>query len=160
MQTRTLISSLIALLGIWLLLRQAPDFASSMYIVLTETEHVPPSILKLHAMHLSVNFLIGVFLILLRDKLAGWLAPNESGVKVFFRLFLAVGTSLMGVYFIAQGVVSLGESLGNKDLNFGENPYLYWRGIFSLIVGVILFIGSASISRLWALFIRLRHAGV
>lgn len=160
LQTRTLISSLIALLGLWLILRQVPNLASSIFIMLSGQEEVPTSILQVYAIHFCSNSVMGISLILLRDKLSSWLVPQETPVQVFFRVFIAVGTALIGVYFTGLGVISLGESLGNQDPNFGTNPYLYWHGVFSVGIGVILFMGSVGIGKLWALFIRVRHAGV
>lgn len=160
LQTRTLISSLVALVGTWLIVRQAPDFLAALLIMVTDMEQFPLSILKLQAIHFSINLLLGLILILLRNKIACWLVPNESNVKVLFRLFCAVGSALMGIYFIGLGFISLGESLGSQDAKFGSNPYLYWRGLFSLVIGGILFLGSVGISKLWALLSKLRHAGL
>lgn len=160
LQTRTLISSLIALLGIWLIVRQIPGFASSLVVVLTDKEQVPASILKIHAIHLFTHLLLGVGLIVLRNAITRWLVPGESGARIFFRVFLAAGTALLGIYFISYGVISLGESLGSRDPNFGANPYLYWRGVFSVSIGALLFFGSVGISRLWTLLLRLRHVGI
>lgn len=73
------------------------------------------------------------------------------------RACMAVGTALMGIYFIAAGTVLLGEFLAQQRPN--ASAYLLGRGGTSVVVGAVLLLSSAGGSRLWALLLKLRSAG-
>lgn len=157
MQARPLVASLIALLGLWMMLRQLPDVLVSLLMMLSDQGDIPAGVLTAHAVHFLSNTLIGLCLILLREKLGRWLVPQAAGVLVSTPAWLAVGTALMGIYFVAMGAVSFAEGLAQQRLS--ANPYLLWRGGASIVMGVVLFVGSAGIGRLWALLVGLRRAG-
>lgn len=157
MQVTPLVTSIIALLGLWMVLRHVPDFAVSLTMVLFGQEDISARVLTVHAVHFFSNTLIGLCLILLREKLGRWLVPQTAGVLVSASAWLAVGTALMGIYFVAMGAVSFGESFAQPRPS--SNPYLLWRGSASVVMGVLLFVGSAGIGRLWALLLGLRRAG-
>ncbi len=155
MQTRPLVASLVALMGLWMTLRQLPEVVSSLFMVFSDQGDIPASVLMIHAVHFFSYTLIGVGLILLREKLAGWLVPHEANMSIGVRALMAVGTALIGIYFIATGVVSLGESFAQQYSS--ANPYLLWRGGASLAMGLVLFVGSVGIQRLWVLLVGLRR---
>lgn len=157
MQATPLVTSIIALLGLWMVLRHLPDFAVSLTMVLFGQEDIPASVLTVHAVHFFSNTLIGLCLILLREKLGRRLVPQTVGVLVSTPAWLAVGAALMGIYFVAMGAVSIGESFAQSRPS--ATPYLRWRGGASVLIGVLLFAGSAGIGRLWALLLGLRRAG-
>ena len=155
MQTRPLVASLVALMGLWMTLRQLPEVVSSLFMVFSDHGDIPASVLMIHAVHFFSYSLIGVGLILLREKLASWLVPHEASMSIGVRALMAVGTALIGIYFIATGVVSLGESFAQQHSS--SNPYLLWRGGASLAMGLVLFVGSVGIQRLWVLLVGLRR---
>ena len=158
--TCSLVSALIGLLGLWLVLRQVPDFASSLFISLSAREDIPADLLRLYGANFAVTALLGIVLSLLRERLARWLVPAESATTFQVRSLLAVGAAALGVYFVALGGMSLGESFAVEQSANRSNPYLFWRGIIAVVVGLCLFLGSVGISRLWALLAGLRRAGV
>jgi hypothetical protein len=51
MQTRPLVASLIALMGLWTTLRQLPDVVSSLFMVFSDQGDIPASVLMIHAVH-------------------------------------------------------------------------------------------------------------
>ena len=159
-QTRSLVSALIGLLGLWLVFRQVPDYASSLIIALSGREEIPADLLSLYGVHFAVTAVFGVVLILLRGRLARWLVPAESVTSFEGRSLIAIGVAVVGVYFVALGAISLGESFAVEQTTNRSNPYLFWRGIIAVGVGLFLFVGSVRISRLWALLAGLRRAGV
>ena len=103
MQVRPLMASLLALLGLWMALRPLPDAAVSLLIALAGQEDISSSVLMAQFVHFFSNSLIGLSLILWREALSRWLVPQGSGVLVSPRACMAVGTALMGIYFIAAG---------------------------------------------------------
>ena len=159
-QTRSVIEASLALLGLWLLLWKIPGFASSVYITLTGIDEVPPRMLEYHGVHLIGHGLVGLLLITLRSKVAAWLVPVDSSTWFQPSIFVSCGTAVVGIYFFASGITSLGESFGGQQAASSSNPYLWWRGIFACATGVALFVFSAGIGRLWSLIRGLRHAGV
>lgn len=159
-QTRSLISALIGLLGVWLILRQVPDYASSLFIALSGREEIPTDLLSLYGAHFAVTAVFGIVLILLRGRLARWLVPADSVTSFQERSLIAIGVAVVGAYFVALGAISLGESFAVEQSTHSSNPYLFWRGIIAVGVGLSLFVGSVGISRLWALLAGLRRAGV
>ncbi len=160
MQTRSLVSALIAILGIWLLLRNAPDYTSSIFVALTDREEIPATFLWLHGLHLLINALFGALLIVLRNRLAHWLVPNEGETAVQARSFLSVGVAVVGIYFVTLGAISLGQEIAMQQTENVNSPYLFWRGVFAMGIGAGLFFGSVGLGRLWAIIAGLRHAGV
>jgi len=157
MQVRPLMASLLALLGLWMALRPLPDAAVSLLIALAGQEDISSSVLMAQFVHFFSNSLIGLSLILWREALSRWLVPQGSGVLVSPRACMAVGTALMGIYFIAAGTVLLGEFLAQQRPN--ASAYLLGRGGTSVVVGAVLLLSSAGGSRLWALLLKLRSAG-
>jgi hypothetical protein len=159
-ETRSLISALIAILGVWLLLRNAPDYTSLIFVALTDIENTPVSILWLHGLHLLINAFLGALLIMLRNKLARWLVPIEGKTALPVRSFLAVGVAVVGIYFLAFGSISISQYVVMQQIENVNSPHLFWSGVFAMGVGVALFVGSVGIGRLWAIIAGLRHASV
>ncbi|WBU39759.1 hypothetical protein [Marinobacter alkaliphilus] len=158
--TRSLIGAITGLAGIWLLLRQLPSYASSVFATLSGVEGVSSDLLVIHGIHFAVSAVLGLTLVILRGKLAAWLVPEESTNSLEVSSFLAIGAAIIGVYFTAQGVITLGESYTVYRIPDTSNPYLFWNGVFSVAVGLALFLGSFGIGRMWELITKLRRVGV
>ena len=84
--------------------------------------------------------LIGVALVLLRDRLASRLFPL-AGHQLGAPEVQAVALSVLGCYFVVQGLPQV------LWAGFGAGE-LYWPGAIQLLLGAGLFVGSRGPSRL------------
>lgn len=158
LETRRLTESLIAIAGIWLVFRQLPDYAASSYILLTENQlssDIPSSQRAIFTTVQTVQFVsslcAGVFLVILRKVLARWLVPESQERAIGTDGLLAVGIAIISFFFILSGIVNLGQYLAAYGHAETNNTFLYWDGIFSIALGVISFLFSVGIARLWRL---------
>jgi hypothetical protein len=152
-ETRKLVEALIALAGIWLLFRQLPDYASSLYLIIRGSEAVAsnPEFISIQSIHFVASVIFGATLILFRKRLASWLVPQEGEIQFQPQALVSVGVAIISVFFILSGVVALGQYFGVKQMPNTSNPYVLWKAIFSIGGGIGMFISSVGISRLWLL---------
>lgn len=158
--TRSFIEAIIAVLALWFMLWELPDFASTVYITLSGQEEIPLRMIRHHGVHLAGYALIGALLMIFRARLAGWLVPRDDSASFQPSAFIGVGTALVGVYFVASGITSLGEWFAAGQVPGGTAPYPLWRGIFACAIGIALFVFSVGIERVWHLLKGLRRAGI
>ena len=153
-QTRQLCEALFAVIGIWLLIRQLPDYATSFYVAwanpsATQTQS-GLDFLAIRGIHFSVSLAVGITLIFARERLSRWLAPHQDANRIGSTALISVGVAMLGIYKLADGLVIFGTYYvvyHDSGLR-AEEPLI--RGGLSVAIGVLLFISSVSIARLWS----------
>ncbi len=162
---RRFLEALLILAGVWLLFRQLPDYAATLYVAFgnedfaSSVDRGRSPLLIMQGIYLAANVACGLLLIACRSLLARTLFPNElSGVSLESTSLIAAGTALIGTYFIISGVVELGAHfMLTRDLR--SEPFVRWRGVFSLLAGLVLFLVSAWSARIWETLKRRLHHG-
>lgn len=161
-QTRQLSEALLAVTGIWLLVRQMPDYAVSSYMIWSQPSwaQVPdaPNVLVIQGMHFLVSALIGLVLLFGRKPISRWLGLGQSANEAGSGALIAIGAAVIGVFFVADGGVTLGtyyatlEQSESTGQMLGSNrPRMFWDAWFSVGTGVLLFAVSVGLGRLWLL---------
>ena len=146
MQGRSLVESLLAVAGIWLVARQIPDYATSLLLMATGDLPVSgagPSVLATQGIHFLVSAIAGLILIFSRKLLAEWFLPEEAKMQVGAEPLFAAGIGVVGVYFIISGALTLWQ------LMWPGSSYPLWSGILSMLLGLGLFFATPWITRLW-----------
>lgn len=147
--SRQLAEVLLAVLGIWLVVRRMPDYAASLYV--TWSNSIPgqaadgPNILVLQSVHFLVGVLLGLALILARKPLAAWLSPAPTDASASTETLVAVGAAVVGIHYLAGGVVTLATQMASAS------HAVLWQGGVSVVVGIALFVFSVGLGRLWRL---------
>jgi hypothetical protein len=157
---RRFLEALLILGGIWLLFRQLPDYAATLYVAIFSSAWVSESdlgrtqLLILQSVHLGASVACGLLLIIMRSWLARSLMPGETrGVSLQSSALVAAGAALIGTYFIIWGFVELGTHYMLARDSRAE-PFVRWRGVFSSTAGLVLFLLSAWFGRVWAVLER------
>lgn len=151
---------MLGIMGIWLILRHIPDLAPSIYIVLAEDENLPNTLLLAHFFHFTVAAFLGIAVVSSRQKCASWLSGSNSEVSIHASSLLAVGSFILGLYFTASGIISIGEHAGISSGPTRQNNFLLYKGFTSIAVGSVLMVCSVGISRVWSKLKGLRRVGV
>ena len=158
LETRRLTESLIAISGIWLVFRQLPDYAATFFMLLSENQLSSDISSPQRAIFTTVqtvqfvsSLCAGGFLVTLRKVLARWLVPESHEKVIGTDGVLAVGIAIISFFFILSGIISLGQYMAAYGATETNNIFLYWNGIFSIAFGVISFLLSVGIARLWRL---------
>lgn len=151
--TRSLCEALLGIAGIWLLVRTLSNQATSLYIAWSSSsvaqEAGAPNMLAIQGVHFLVSLLLGAALILARKPISRWLAPYETDSSVSSANLIAVGTALIGIGYLAAGLITLGTHYARLEALGSASPDSLWRGGLSVGVGIILFASSLGIGRLW-----------
>ncbi|MCK0767883.1 hypothetical protein [Chromohalobacter canadensis] len=105
--------------------------------------------LAIQGVHFLVSVLLGAGLLLARKPISRWLAPYETDFSVSSATLMAVGTALIGIGYLASGLVTLGTHYARLETLGSSSSDSLWRGGFSVGVGIILFASSLGIGRLW-----------
>ena len=146
------VSALFALAGLWLMLRQAPDFAATIYLIFVNSpDSTSPTLIPVQTIRFTTSVLAGALLLFGRKRLTDWVAPQPHSQEHEPQALLAVGVAIISVYFVLDGFVSLGQHIALKQAPAMSNDYILWQGLFSIITGTVGFIFSVGISRVWAL---------
>ena len=143
MSQRQLASVLFTVLGVFIIVTRVPYIvAGAVYLVSSDAsseQGLAPQFASLALVLLSV--LLGGALVLFRDRLADRLFP--AGPSFGGPEFQAVGLSVLGCYFVIDGIGGLVRSLP-----FGRAE---WAAIARVVLGAALFLGARALSRLWSL---------
>jgi len=145
-----LVESLLGLLGIWLIASRLPDFLSSAFVSVTGQEHISGILLATYGVHLAGYCITGLALLLLRARIARWLVNEDRPLALHPENFVGSGVAIFAVFFVVSGLVSIGESLVFLSKRSMENPYLFWRGITSCTLGIVLFLVSPRIGQVFS----------
>ena len=161
---RRFLEALLILAGVWLVFRQLPDYAATLYVAFvnddlaSEVDRGSSQLLIMQGIQLGASVACGLLLIACRTLLARTLFPSEvSGVSLASTSFVAAGSALIATYFIISGVVELGSHYMLTGVR--SEPFLRWRGVFSLLAGVVLLLMSAWSARIWGALERRLHHG-
>ncbi|WP_280539005.1 hypothetical protein [Chromohalobacter sp. 11-W] len=151
--TRSLCEALLGIAGIWLLVRTLSNQATSLYIVWSSSsvaqEAEAPNMLAIQGVHFFVGVLLGAGLLLARKPISRWLTSSEGEVSASSATLMAVGTALIGIGYLASGLVTLGTHYARLETLGAASPDSLWRGGLSASIGIILFASSVGIGRLW-----------
>jgi hypothetical protein len=149
MASRKLVESLLGVAGIWLLLRQIPDYATTLLLVATGEVREPgvgPSMLAFQSLHFAASVLTGFALLFARKSLAKWLHPGDSESSVQAQPVLAFGVTLLGLYFFIAGILKVAEYFARRA-TVSVEPYLLWVGIASSVLGTLMFMACPWVVR-------------
>lgn len=155
--TRSIVSALLAVAGIWLLVRHIPEAIASTIVFGLEGIASPVSIVAVHATNFLASAAVGALLIATREKVSAWLAPHEASIEVNASIAVSVGIAILGSYFLAKGFQSIGLHFVNVS---NSGTHSLYSGVSSTIIGIALFLASGSIGRLWQLIQQVRRSGV
>ena len=159
-RTQSLVEAAAVFLGLWILVAKVPDSLIFMFMQILGSEQFEAVHIWLNVVRLLIYLAIGLALLLGRKWLARYIDPVDAESTFETQKVVSAAIALLGLYFLAQGAVVLGEAL---VVQFQENysaVSLYGRGATSVGAGFLLFICSGGLSKAWALLMRLRTAGV
>ncbi len=143
MSQRQLASVLFTVLGVFIIATRIPYIvAGAVYLLSSNASSergLAPQFASLALLLLSV--LLGGALVLFRDRWADRLFP--AGPSFGGPELQAVGLSVLGCYFVIDGIAGLVRSVP-----FGQ---LEWAAIARVVLGAALFLGARGLSRLWSL---------
>ncbi|MCK0713980.1 hypothetical protein ACFO0U_15940 [Chromohalobacter sarecensis] len=108
-----------------------------------------PNMLAIQGVHFLVSLLLGAVLILARKPISRWLTPQEADVSASSATLIAVGAALIGIGYLAAGLVTLGTHYARLETVGAASPDSLWRGGLSIASGIMLFASSVGIGRLW-----------
>lgn len=147
--SKKLAETLIAFMGIWLIVKPIPDFiATLLSLSYFSSYNGNEVIFAPQVFFVVVNCICGALLIASRKKLVQLLGL-EAELKSTTRALLIVSMVLLGVYFILNGIVAFGQHYGVSQQEHMSNPYLFWQGIASLAGGLIVVLASPFLGKLW-----------
>lgn len=158
-RTASLVEAAAVILALWILIARIPDSL----ILLVEplrSEEIDSPYLWMIVTRLLVYLVIGLALLAGRRRLANYVDRGESQVRGDVPTLLSAAIALLGVYFFALGAVALGEALVVQFQDNYSTPWLFARGAFSVLAGLLLFICSGGLSIAWDRLVRRRNAGV
>ena len=146
--------TLIALIGIWLIVSPLPDFAANIFAyTATEFSDSGNQMRSMSIIFLVTKIICGFGLIFSRFKLTNILGLNASSPSDT-RNLLSASIFLLGIYFILNGCVSFGQYYATTKSDSLSSPYLFWQGVFSSGCGVISALLSARLGKFWWLLKR------
>lgn len=105
--------------------------------------------LAIQGVHFFVSVLLGAGLLLARKPISRWLTSSEAKVSASSATLMAVGTALIGIGYLASGLVTLGAHYARLETLGAVSPDSLWRGGLSASIGIIMFASSVGIGRLW-----------
>lgn len=149
-ETKTLISALLALAGIWLMLRQVPDYAATVYLIIVDSPDGSSLLVPTQSIRFIASLLCGAFLVLGRRPLADWLVPSSQVTEHQPQSLLSVGVAIVAVYFLLSGLVALGQHVAFSRIQNISDEYVLWQGVFSIGTGVLMFVASVGFARMWS----------
>ena len=151
MQGRNLIGSLLAVIGVWLIVREIPDYVTSLYLTFAEVGPVSaagPSVIMTQSLHFILSAATGLALIIVRRRLASWLQPDDSIADFGAEPLFAAGVAILGLYFTVTGLVVLGQLFAIGE-GLGDQSYAVWSSIISVVVGLFVLLIAPLLTRLW-----------
>ena len=151
LQSRNFVEALIAVMAIWLIVREIPEFAISQFALPFVDAQFQNANWKANEItHFSVSLLMGVLLLVLRRRLGAWLVSDSDIDAPLATSLVAVSTALIGVYFVASGLATLVTFLVNLNYDREISMHYLGTGVGFLIAGVLVFAVSSNVTQLWA----------
>ena len=144
---RQIVEAVLAVLGIWLVVRNVPDYAVLLAFE-ARTSSVAPmggSPITLQTVHLAASALTGALIVASRKRLAHWLYPETCAPETGWPS-VSAGAAIVAVWSVLRGVVELATYYVNSG---SADVYLRNVGVISMLAGVLLFIAAPWIERLW-----------
>lgn len=149
-ETKALISAISALAGVWLMLRQLPDYAATVYIVIVDSPNGSSPLVPTQSIRFIASLLCGALLVFGRRSLADWLVPNSQVTEHQPQALLSVGVAIVAVYFFLSGLVALGQHVALNRVQNMSNEYVLWQGLFSIGTAILMFVASVGVARMWS----------
>ena len=137
MSQRQLASVLFAVVGAFIAVTRLPQVILSLGMLTAGDQAAPRSYMVTLLIGAIIAVLLGVALMLIRDRLAAALFPADAGPLVA-RDTQAVALSELGCYVVLE---SLPRLVGPGRLD--------WGLVTQLVLGLGLFFGARGIARLW-----------
>ena len=160
---RALVEAMMALLGIFLTTTSLITLISS-GLALMFLKNIDSQINSIFFMLFgAVIFLLGIIIYALRNKIARHVSPLESDAYVHPQSLVAVGTAVISVLLITQGILEIStflvaktsvlesELVSQLSATIAQQQRLMLiSGLASFAVGIIFFALSAKIGRAWS----------
>lgn len=105
--------------------------------------------LAIQGVHFFVSVLLGAGLLLARKPISRWLTSSKAEGSASSATLIAVGAALIGIGYLASGLVALGTHYARLETLGAASPDNLWRGGLSASIGIILCASSLGIGRLW-----------
>ncbi|WP_303477674.1 hypothetical protein [Aliiglaciecola sp. 3_MG-2023] len=146
----------LAISGVWLIASSMPDFLTSIITIKTSNLIADEGSFYFGTLvFLITKLVIGLFLIATRKSIGKFLGFNSQFDSNATEL-LSAAIFLLGLYFIFNGSVALGQHYLVFREQSDTEMYYFWQGLLSIICGLTLSLFSFSLSKIWRL---LRFAG-
>ncbi|MDM7861649.1 hypothetical protein QTP81_13695 [Alteromonas sp. ASW11-36] len=149
-----LVEAALAIMGAWFIFSPLPEFFAGVFTYLL-TDYTSPNdpIWIGSVLFTALKVALGISLIAFRSRIASLIGQYQDN-SLQVQNVLSAALLVLGLYFVLDGTVSLGQYIaleGHKNIS---NTYLFWQGIFSISIGGLLSISSILISRIWWRFQR------
>ena len=107
--SRNLIEALIGVVAIWLVVHNLPDYITGLFPFAAPSDDLsqPKSIRMILSVHLIGSISVGILLLLLRRRIAHWLARGNERVAASVGALTSVGTVLIAIFFLGSGLSQL-----------------------------------------------------
>lgn len=152
MNQRELASVLFAVLGIFIAATRLPELVLHAAMVIQSNPAIdepggpdtPRAVSLLAIVAILIVVFLGLALIVLRDRISGWLFSSARGRGLPPEI-QAVALSVLGVYFILDSIPGIMLQGGVR-----------WASVVQALLGTALFLGAHGIAAVWS---RLRTPG-
>lgn len=149
--TRAVVEALLAVAGIWLAVHRLPEYSAMLLWSVTANPLQVgggPSVLVIQSVYMVASLGGGLLLISTRKLVSQWLYRGEAEATVDGRTLVGAGAAIIACYVIVNGAVALGTYFAARRGD-AQDVYLLWNGAIALVSGLILFILSPWLGRLW-----------
>ena len=158
---RRLVEALLAVAGIWMLVRQIPDYITTIYVAAAgslESVWSGPDVVSVQGLHFFVSAVLGTALLLARNVIARRLFPDLNDEALASDGILAAGVAIVGVYYAMSGLIDLSVLADWRPGPPADRSQL-WFGAASAILGGLLFVSAGLILNFWqGISLRLRRS--
>lgn len=151
MNGRNLFETLLAVAGVWLVARQIPDYSTTLYLAATgalPASSAGPSVFSMQVLHIAVSVTTGLALIFSRKILSRWIKTKSSTDDSSADAVFAAGVGILGIYFMLTGLVLVGQLIPWRE-SIDTQPFIFWNGIASFLIGLSVFVGMPWIVSIW-----------
>lgn len=141
----------LALVGVWLVVRYIPDFLTVLYVTSVNSADttIGMSPIVFQAVRLGSSVLFGALAIVCRRRLGRWLDAGQDPLRLDPRGLLLAGCLLLAGFFAISGVISMGSHLAMAGYRPQDSFHLAY-GFFSFVLGTLLFVSTGLVSRWWS----------
>ncbi len=153
MNERRILETLLAFAGIWMMIRQIPDYAGTLAALFSGSGGFVMAgreFFVLQGFHLAASGVIGLVLLASRKIVAAWIFPNPSTVTFSGEGLFSAGVAIVGIYFFVTGLSNLGL-FAFLDSGAPARQRLLVSGTVSAFLGMVLFAASRIVAVLYRL---------